>query len=254
MPALANPRHEAFAQAIFAGLTGRTRIERAQSTAYLEAYPSCSPGPAAWTNASRLLRRAKVWERIGELQAEANKRLEPKLDLSRERIGRRLDLASKLAERQENAANIVAAELGIAKVFHRISDAPNASEIDFDAARSMTDIGRKLLQPKRTPRALARALPSLVRARISSRSNSAKPARIVTIRRPCALVVSAQASCSDLKPAPRLAMSSRILSKSRVERAKRSSRVTISTSPMSRRLSTLASPGRLLRAPLIFSA
>ena len=146
MPALANPRHEAFAQAIFAGLTGRTRIERAQSTAYLEAYPSCSPGPAAWTNASRLLRRAKVWERIGELQAEANKRLEPKLDLSRERIGRRLDLASKLAERQENAANIVAAELGIAKVFHRISDAPNASEIDFDAARSMTDIGRKLLQ------------------------------------------------------------------------------------------------------------
>ena len=146
MPALANPRHEAFAQAIFAGLTGRTRIERAQSTAYLEAYPLCSPGPAAWTNASRLLRRAKVWERIGELQAEANKRLEPKLDLSRERIGRRLDLASKLAERQENAANIVAAELGIAKVFHRISDAPNASEIDFDAARSMTDIGRKLLQ------------------------------------------------------------------------------------------------------------
>jgi hypothetical protein len=28
----------------------------------------------------------------------------------------------------------------------------------------------------------------------------AKPARIVIIRRPCALVVSAQASCSDLKP------------------------------------------------------
>jgi len=145
MPALANPRHEAFAQAIFAGLTGRTRIERAQSTAYLEAYPSCSPGPAAWTNASRLLRRAKVWERIGELQAEANKRLEPKLDLSRERIGRRLDLASKLAERQENAANIVAAELGIAKVFHPI-DAPDPNHIDFKSAQSMQDIGRKLLQ------------------------------------------------------------------------------------------------------------
>ena len=145
MPALANPRHEAFAQAIFAGLTGRTRIERAQSTAYLEAYPSCTPGPAAWTNASRLLRRGKVWERIGELQAEANKRLEPKLDLSRERIGRRLDLASKLAERQENAANIVAAELGIAKVFHPI-DAPDPNHIDFKSAQSMQDIGRKLLQ------------------------------------------------------------------------------------------------------------
>ena len=106
MPALANPRHEAFAQAIFAGLTGKTRIERAQSTAYLEAYPSCSPGPAAWTNASRLLRRAKVWERIGELQAEANKRLEPKIDLSRERIGRRLHLASQMAEQDRNPNGI----------------------------------------------------------------------------------------------------------------------------------------------------
>src|SRR5262249_38861325 len=145
MPALANPRHEAFAQAIFAGLTGRTRIERAQSTAYLEAYPSCSPGPAAWTNASRLLRRAKVWERIGELQAEANKRLQPKLDLSRERIGRRLDLASQLAENQGNAQAIVASELGIAKVFHRFTD-DDKPAVDFASANSMQDIGRKLLQ------------------------------------------------------------------------------------------------------------
>src|SRR5215475_12447658 len=145
MPALANPRHEAFAQAIFAGLTGRTRIERAQSTAYLEAYPSCSPGPAAWTNASRLLRRAKVWERIGELQAEANKRLEPKIDLSRERIGRRLHLASQMAEQDRNPNGITAAELGIAKVFHPI-DAPGPHAIDFKSAQSMYDIGKRLLQ------------------------------------------------------------------------------------------------------------
>jgi hypothetical protein len=145
MPALANPRHEAFAQAIFAGLTGKTRIERAQSTAYLEAYPSCSPGPAAWTNASRLLRRAKVWERIGELQAEANKRLEPKIDLSRERIGRRLHLASQMAEQDRNPNGITAAELGIAKVFHPV-DAPDPNHIDFNSAQSMHDIGRKLLE------------------------------------------------------------------------------------------------------------
>jgi hypothetical protein len=145
MPALQNPRHEAFALAIFAGLTGRTRIERAQSTAYLEAYPSCSPGPAAWTNASRLLRRAKVWERIGELQAEANKRLEPKIDLSRERIGRRLHLASQMAEQDRNPNGITAAELGIAKVFHPV-DAPDPNHIDFNSAQSMQDIGRKLLQ------------------------------------------------------------------------------------------------------------
>jgi len=145
MPALKNPRHEAFAQAIFSGLTGKTRIERAQSTAYLTAYPSCSPGPAAWTDASRLLRRAKVWERIGELQAEANKRLEPKLDLSRETIGKRLRLASEMAERQENPAAIATCELGMAKVFHGTTDTePKA--IDFNSAQSMQDIGRKLLQ------------------------------------------------------------------------------------------------------------
>ncbi len=111
MPVLPNPRHEAFAQAIFAGLTGKTRIESAHSTAYLEAYPSCSPGAPAWVNASRLLRRAKVWERVGELQAEANKRLEPDLDISRQRIGKRLDLASRIAEQERNAQGIVASEL-----------------------------------------------------------------------------------------------------------------------------------------------
>jgi len=146
MPALANPRHEAFAQAIFAGLTGRTRIERAQSTAYLQVYPNCAPGNAAEACASRLLRRAKpILDRVRELQAEANARLQPKLDLSRERVGRRLDLASQMAERQQNPAAIVNSELGIAKVFHKI-EAADANQIDFNQANSMQDIGRKLLQ------------------------------------------------------------------------------------------------------------
>jgi len=55
-------------------------------------------------------------------------------------------MASEMAEQQNSPTGIVAAELGIAKVFHRISDAPNGDNIDFNAARSMTDIGRKLLQ------------------------------------------------------------------------------------------------------------
>ena len=145
MPALANPRHEAFAQAIFAGLTGRTRIERAQSTAYLQVYPNCAPGNAAEACASRLLRRAKpILDRVRELQAEATKRLQPKLDLSRERIGRDLDQASRIAAEQKNASAMVASALGIAKVFHSV---PNASEnpLDFKSATSMHDIGRKLL-------------------------------------------------------------------------------------------------------------
>src|SRR5262245_10312316 len=146
MPALSNPRYERFAQALFAGLVGETRVKRAQSTAYLTAYPNCSNGNSAEAAASRLLSRVKpIADRVRELQVEANARLQPKLDLSRERIGRRLDLASQMAEQQKNAANIVAAETAIAKVFHPI-DAPDPNHIDFKSAQSMQDIGRKLLQ------------------------------------------------------------------------------------------------------------
>src|SRR5262249_20585003 len=96
--------------------------------------------------ASRLLRRVKpIADRVRELQAEANARLQPKLDLSRERVGRNLDYASTLAKQQESPANIVAAETAIAKIFHRIDVAQDDPQ-DFKSAKSMTDIGRKLLQ------------------------------------------------------------------------------------------------------------
>jgi hypothetical protein len=73
MPALSNPR-EAFAQAIFKGLGGKTRQERAASTAYLQAYPSCTNGNPAEAAASRLLRRVKpILDRVLELQAETSK-------------------------------------------------------------------------------------------------------------------------------------------------------------------------------------
>jgi hypothetical protein len=146
MPALSNPRYERFAQALFAGLAGETRVKRAQSTAYLAAYPNCSKGNPAEAAASRLLRRVKpIADRVRELQAEANARLQPKIDLSRERVGRRLDLASRIAEEQKNPSAIASSELGIAKVFGHISDQPEAKH-DFNSAQSMQDIARKLLQ------------------------------------------------------------------------------------------------------------
>ena len=147
MPALSNPRYERFAQALFAGLAGETRVKRAQSTAYLAAYPNCSNGNSAEAAASRLLRRVKpIIERVRELQAQANARLQPKLDLSRERVGRRLDLASRMAEEQNNAQAIATSELGIAKVFGHINGDNDKPQIDFSTAQSMKDIGRKLLQ------------------------------------------------------------------------------------------------------------
>src|SRR5262245_66176629 len=49
------------------------------------------------------LRKVKpILERVRELQAEQNKRLEPKLDLSKERVGRRLDQASRIAEARKS--------------------------------------------------------------------------------------------------------------------------------------------------------
>src|SRR5215469_2206701 len=146
MPALDNPRWERFALALFAGLDGKTRLERAQSTAYLVAYPNCKPGNSAESAASQLLRRIKpITDRVRELQAEQSAKIQKKIDLSKERIGRRLDLASQMAEQQQNPAAIVNSELGIAKVFHPI-DAPDPNHIDFNTAQSMSDIGRKLLQ------------------------------------------------------------------------------------------------------------
>jgi hypothetical protein len=150
MPALSNPRYERFAQTLFAGLAGETRVKRAQSTAYLAAYPNCSKGNPAEAAASRLLRRVKpIADRVRELQAEANARLQPKLDLSRERVGKRLDLASRIAEEDRNASAIVNSELGIAKVFHRIEERIEEREenkLDFQSAQSLHEIGERLLQ------------------------------------------------------------------------------------------------------------
>ena len=68
-----------------------------------------------------------------------------------------------------------------------------------------------------------------------------------------ATVVSAQLSLRLLKPAPRSETAAITLSRSRVERASRSRRVTTSTSPGSSRPITLASSGRSVLAPETFS-
>jgi len=148
MPALANPRHEAFAQVIFAGLV-QPNLYSTHGAAYAAVgYTSNGVGKAGGTaeaNASRLLKKAKIFDRVQELQQEHYKRVNKKIDLSKERVGRRLDLASTLAEQDRNVQGIVASELGIAKVFRHIED-KQTDQIDFQTANSMTDVGRKLLQ------------------------------------------------------------------------------------------------------------
>ena len=98
------------------------------------------------------------------------------------------------------------------------------------------------------------ALASFARPRSdSSRSNSASPARTVSISRPCAVVVSAQESRSERKPAPRSAIAARVFSRSLVDRASRSKRVTRSTSPFWSDWRARRNCARSVTAPLTFS-
>jgi hypothetical protein len=144
MPALSNPRHEAFAQAIFAGLARNQNYSQAQ--AYRDAGYKVTNGNSARACASRLLAFANgVAERIHELQQEQLRRIQPKIDVSKERIARRLDVASKLAENTDNAASIVSAELGLAKLFGLIDNRDKPQE-SFADAKSMRDIGVLLLR------------------------------------------------------------------------------------------------------------
>src|SRR5262249_3648068 len=120
-------------------------MQRSQTTAYPTDQPNCRNGKSCEAAVSKLLRRAKPsLGRVRELQAEANARQQIKIDLSRERVGRDLDTASRLAKEQGNASAIVSSALGIAKVFHSLPNG-EASPLDFKSAHNMHDIGRKLL-------------------------------------------------------------------------------------------------------------
>jgi hypothetical protein len=140
MPILDNPRHEAYAQAFFAGLSnGGTQEKAYRAAGYLVTNKN-----SANACASRLMLR--IANRVRELQAEANARIQPQVDLSRERVGRRLDLASRMAEEQKNPQGIAQSELGIAKVFGHIGDDLDKAKQGYAQAKSMKDIGKTLLQ------------------------------------------------------------------------------------------------------------
>jgi phage terminase small subunit len=145
MPALKDPRWERFAQAIVAGLAGETRISRAQSTAYLAAYPNCSNGNSAEACASRLLRRAKpIFERVREIQQAAAKRIEE----TPERIAQELNEVRDEARKDKAHAAAVSAILGKAKVLGLVIDKhqDTTPKPSFANAKSLHEIGILLLQ------------------------------------------------------------------------------------------------------------
>lgn len=148
MPALANAKHEAFSQAFVASLSNKTQGKNTQAAAYLAAGYSTKTKAAASQCAYRLLKFVDtVAGRVAELQQEQVARLKPKIDLSKERVGRRLDLASRIAEEEGNASAIATSELGIAKVFGHITEKSEVKlSTDYSSAKTEQDIGRQLLQ------------------------------------------------------------------------------------------------------------
>ncbi len=140
MPALDNPRREAFAQAIFKGLANGTT----QAQAYKAVGYKTSTERSTVSAASRLM--LTIVDRVKELQAEALERERPDVDVSRQRIGRRLDKASRMAEEQLNPQGIVSSELGLAKVFGLVGDEVEKAKQGFAQATSMKDVGKRLLQ------------------------------------------------------------------------------------------------------------
>jgi hypothetical protein len=149
MPELENPRWEAFAQCIANGLQNGQAISngRAYQLAGYTAKDAGKSGGSAEVCAGKLLKKAQpILDRVRELQREQAKRFQRKADYSKDRVARRLDMASQLAEQQEKPADIVTSELAIAKLFNLIADNTDSSKIDYRAAQSMQDIGRKLLQ------------------------------------------------------------------------------------------------------------
>src|SRR5262245_16569173 len=175
MPPLNNPRWELFAQKIVEGLINGHREVYSQGRAYSAAGYIASGGVAD-AAASRLLRKVKpILDRVRELQAQALARIERKLDVSRERVGQRLDMASRLAEQQGKPSDIVAAEAQIAKVFGLAKASDQYNPVDPSSAKSMDDIGRLLLQ------SVGASSPSQTQINLAVEANNAFVARIEAI-------------------------------------------------------------------------
>jgi len=144
MPALKNPRHEAFAQAIFSGIINAKGGAHSQAEAYRRAGYNVTNGNSARACASRLLMFANgIAERIKELQAIAAEQAVESAD----KCVQELNQLRRDAHANKAYAAAVSAVMGKAKILNFITDQVDAKQqVDFNSAQSMSDIGRKLLQ------------------------------------------------------------------------------------------------------------
>jgi hypothetical protein len=148
MPPLDNIKWERFCQNIVRGVN-KNGQKFTQGTAYIasgyNAKGAGERGGSAEVNASKLLNRSKIENRIAELLAEAQNGLVKKRRYDIETISERIALASRIAEEDRNPSALTNAERAIAEI-RGLLGKPMENELDFKTAKSMQDVGRKLLQ------------------------------------------------------------------------------------------------------------
>jgi hypothetical protein len=144
MPALKNPRHEAFAQAIFSGIVNAKGGAHSQAEAYRRAGYHVTNGNSAKACASRLLTFANgIGERIKELQAIAAEQAVESAD----KCVQELNELRRDAHSDKAYGAAVSAVMGKAKILNFITDQVDVNQqVDFNSAQSLSDIGKKLLQ------------------------------------------------------------------------------------------------------------
>jgi phage terminase small subunit len=144
MPALKNPRHEAFALELFHGIAEGV----SHGAAYTRAGYTAN-GNAARANACRLLKSAShIIERVAELQREAAKDKQ----VSVASILQELETAREIAQENKQPAAMISASMGKAKIagidVERIEQGRPG---DFSAAQSTRDIAESLLAQAASP-------------------------------------------------------------------------------------------------------
>ena len=145
MPVLPNPRHEAFAQAIFVGLCSPNSYPtrgHAYIAAGYRAKDAGKAGGSAEVAACNLLKKVKIFDRVRELQAQAAERAQESPD----KCVQELNQLRRDAQSDKAYGAAVSAVMGKAKILNLTVGQPPSTKVDFSSANSMQDIGRKLLQ------------------------------------------------------------------------------------------------------------
>jgi hypothetical protein len=145
MPVLPNPRHEAFARAIFVGLCSPNIYPtrgHAYNAAGYRAKDAGKAGGSAEVAACNLLKKVKIFDRVRELQAQAAERAQETAD----KCVQELNQLRRDAHSDKAYGAAVAAVMGKAKILNLIVDQPPNPSVDFSSANSMQDIATKLLQ------------------------------------------------------------------------------------------------------------